>query len=154
MVVRACQHRNLSNPAPPSDDPIWLTHHHPAHHDRCLVVAGRRVCRRCLVLYPIAFCVMAASLAGVHWPGSWDGLLMLVLPAPAIAEFVAEHTGRLSHRPRRQVALTLVAAPALGRGLARYLETPADRLWWTMVVGYGLVGLAATLLSSRDRTVT
>ena len=44
------------NPVPPpvADTPMWLSHHWPSDYDRCAVVAGRHVCRRCLVLYPLA----------------------------------------------------------------------------------------------------
>ncbi|HET6663331.1 MAG TPA: hypothetical protein VFG94_03700, partial [Acidimicrobiales bacterium] len=34
--------------------PLSLSHHWPDEYDRCVTVGGRKVCRRCLVLYPTA----------------------------------------------------------------------------------------------------
>ena len=34
--------------------PMWLAPHHPDQYDRCVTVGDRHVCRRCLVLYPVA----------------------------------------------------------------------------------------------------
>ena len=52
---------------------MWLAHHWPEHYDRCAVVAGRHVCRRCLVLYPPTLAVAFATLGGLLlWPRSFD----------------------------------------------------------------------------------
>jgi hypothetical protein len=124
---------------------MLLSHHHPTQYDRCLRIGGRYVCRRCAVLYPAAFAVAALSRAGWHWPASWDPVLLLVLPLPVTLEFVLERLGRARHRPARQIALTLLAAPALGRGLARYLAHPGDPYFWSMVLLFGGACLAALL---------
>ena len=47
---------------------MWLSHHHRENYDRCTVVAGRHVCRRCLWFYPVCFATTLLSLDGVHWP--------------------------------------------------------------------------------------
>lgn len=122
--------------------PLWLSHHRPEHLDRCVVVAGWPVCRRCLVLYPLAFAVAGLSLAGLGWPEGLDPWLLVLLPLPAVVELCLEQARRIGYRPARQVALTVPAALALGRGFARYLEDPTDLLFWAVVVGYGGVCLA------------
>lgn len=47
--------------------------------------------------------------------------------------------------------LTLLAAPALGRGFARYLRQPSDRLFWNMVLLFGGAALFALLATRRRR---
>ena len=112
---------------------LVLAHHPPEAYERCVVIDGHHVCRRCSVLYPIAFSVLGLSLAGLHWPASLDRLLLLALPAPVVFEFVLEQLGLIRYSPRRQVALTTVAAPALGQGFTRYLSHGGDGVFWTMV---------------------
>ena len=111
-----------------------------------LPVRGRYICRRCSVLYPVAFAVAAASLAGVHWPAAWDKTLLYLLPLPVTLEFMIERFGGLRYHAGRQMLLTLIAAPALGRGFARYLLNPGDRLFWSMVLLFGGSSLFALLV--------
>lgn len=128
---------------------LWLSHHYPEDYDRCRVVAGRHVCRRCAVLYPVAAIAMVAALVGWWWPDGWGPLLLAVLPLPAVVEFVGEHLGWLRYRPRRQALVTVPLGLALGAGLARYLEDQTDPVFWAMVLGYGGVCLAAAVLAWR-----
>ena len=129
-------------------NPLLLAHHPPSRYDRCLRVGGRYVCRRCAVLYPIAFAVAIASLAGAHWPAAWDRTLLYLLPLPITLEFIIERLGGIRYHAGRQMAVTLLAAPALGRGFARYAVHPSDRLFWTMVLLFGGSSLLALMLSS------
>lgn len=129
---------------------VWA-HHPPDQHERCVVVDGRYVCRRCSVLYPLAFLVLALSLSGLSWPSGWDRVLLLTLPIPAVAELVFEHTGLIRYARRRQVALTVLAAPALGRGLWRYLDHHRDHLFWTMVVVFAGIGSLSSLFNGARR---
>ena len=129
------------------DSPLWLSHHWAHESDRCVVLRGRPVCRRCAVLYPIAAVVLAV---GVVWPvvarAAWVPWLMMLAPVPVTVEWIAEHVGAASYRPRRQTVLTALAAPALGIGLARYLRSPGDRWFWIMVgVHGGLCALAMVM---------
>ena len=64
-------------------DPLWLSHHAPADLDRCVTVGGHHVCRRCLLLWPLTFAILALAAAGVRWPRGADGLLLVLLPLPA-----------------------------------------------------------------------
>ena len=112
---------------------LVLAHHPPEAYERCIVVDGRHVCRRCSVLYPIAFAMLGLSLAGLHWPASLDRLLLLALPLPVVLEFVLEQLGLIRYAPRRQVVVTAIAALALGQGFARYLAHGRDGIFWKMV---------------------
>jgi hypothetical protein len=131
--------------------PLWLAHHYPEDYDRCVVVAGRHVCRRCLALYPLALVVMVATAGRAPSPAV-DVAVVAGLPLIGVVEFVAEHLGALAHDGRRQVLATLPVAVGLGRGLARYLDDHLDPLFWSAVVGYGAVCAVAALLRQR-RTV-
>lgn len=131
---------------------MWLAHHFPDQYDRCVLVGRRHVCRRCLVLYPLAFAVMFLSLGGLNWPGWLDGWLVGLLPAPAATELVAEQLGVLRYHPTRQVLVTIPLAVGLGRGFAIYVEDPTSRLFWGVVLGYGGVCFAAVVWRQwRDR---
>jgi len=144
--------RRMSRPsADESISPLWLAHHYPEDYDRCVVVGRTHVCRRCIVLYPVAFVVMGLALADVRWPDALDPWLLVLLPAPAIVEFVLEHLGRASYHPWRQTLLTVPMAVALGVGFARYLEDHTDLLFWGVVVGYSAIGIVATVIGSRRR---
>ena len=114
---------------------MWLSHHDPAGYDRCVVVAGRQVCRRCLVLYPLAFAVLVvAQVSG--WSGASEAVALVVLPLPAVVEFVLEHRGAIRYSPARQVLVTVPLAVALGAGFDRYLDRATDPLFWSTVVAY------------------
>jgi len=134
-----------------ADAPVWLSHHQPGELDRCVVVAGRPVCRRCLVLWPLTFVAFVLAAANAVWPASADDLLLVVLPLPAAVEWVLEHAGRWGYRAARQVALSVPLAAALGVGLDRYVHRPGDTLFWSVVVVYGGVCAGAALLAARRR---
>ena len=101
----------------PTSTPVGefaLSHHLPHEHDRCVVIGRRHVCRRCLVLYPVAFAVMFLTLGSIGWPERLDPVLLLLLPVPVAMEYIAEQLGAVRYHARRQVLLTMIAAPALG----------------------------------------
>lgn len=129
---------------------LLLSHHPPSQHDRCFRIGRRHVCRRCAVLYPLAFVVAIASLFGLHWPEAWDRTLLFLLPLPVTLEFVIERLGGIRYHAGRQLAVTLLAAPALGRGLARYWAHPNDRLFWGMVLLFGGSALFALMFGRSD----
>ncbi len=132
---------------------LWHAHHWPDDLDRCVLLGHRHVCRRCAVLYPVAFVVMAIGLAVPSMAtASWMPWMMMLAPIPVTIEWIAEHLGGASYRPRRQMMLTALAAPALGIGLARYLRSPSDRWFWIMVAAYGgICGLSALAPVSLPR---
>ena len=131
--------------------PLWLSHHYPADYGRCVLIGGAQVCRRCLVLYPIMFVVLGLALAGVRWPRSLDPVLLVLLPLPAVADFLAEHLAARGYRPRLQVPATVPLGMALGVGFDRYLDRQTDPLFWGVVVVYGGACFAALLVGARRR---
>src|SRR5579871_2116435 len=133
----------------PAEPPVWLSHHRAGQLDRCAVVGGRPVCRRCLLLWPLTFVAFALALAGLRWPWAADDLLLVLLPLPAVVEFVLEHAGRWPYRPSVQAAVTVPLAAALGVGFDRYVHRPGDTLWWSVVAVYGGVCVAAAYLADQ-----
>lgn len=137
---------------PAASGPLWLSHHHDDQLDRCVVVGGHHVCRRCLWFWPAVFAVVALSLAGFRWPTAIDPVLLVLLPVPVVVEWWLEQLQVVAYSPTRQVMLSLLAAPAVGVGLARYLETPGDRLFWSVVGAYAVVCAVPALIRwRRDR---
>src|SRR5215510_7346300 len=130
---------------------LLLSHHPPNQYDRCFRIGRHHVCRRCAVLYPLAFAVALASLLGAHWPEAWDRTLLYLLPLPVTLEFLIERFGGIRYHAGRQLAVTLLAAPALGRGFARYWAHPGDRLFWGMVLLFGGSALLALFFKAPSR---
>jgi hypothetical protein len=131
---------------------LWLTHHAVEEHHRCALVGNTLVCRRCLFSNPAAIVAAILSGFGLHWAASLDPLLLWLLPAPAIAEFVAEHTLKLPYNPKRQAFLSAIGGVAFGRGMARYLVDPGDRLFWSVSITYSLVMVGSAMYGvRRDR---
>jgi hypothetical protein len=126
--------------------PLWLSHHWPDEYDRCVTLGGRRVCRRCLVLYPVSF--VSALVLGLvaSWPERLDRWFLWLLPLPAVVEFVAEQLVLVRHRPGRMVALTVLLGIACGRLYVRYLDDQRDDLLWQVAVTYLLVCVGAWML--------
>lgn len=135
----------MTDPRVPS--PLWLAHHWPNDYDRCVRIGRFHVCRRCLVLYPVAVVVAIASSVAGYAP-AWAPI---ALPALAVAEFALEHLGVLSHRPRRLMATSALAAVGLGVGFARYFDDYLDLAFWGSVIGWTLAGVAAALVGMSRR---
>jgi len=134
---------------------LWLSHHWPEDYDRCVRIGHRHVCRRCLWFWPACLATMLLTLAGLRWPNALDPWLVALLPVPVVIEWWGEHLGLIRYSAARQVPLTLLAAPAVGVGLARYLEHPGDRLFWGVVATYAVLCLIPFLIGprlTRDRT--
>lgn len=153
MTTRSDRYaRRVRQRAPGSVDritPLWLSHHWPEDYDRCVRIGRSHVCRRCLVLYPIAFVGMLV-LRG-SWPPAADVVVVAILPLPAVIELVLEQAGVLRYRAARQVVVTVPLAVGLGRGFARYLDDQADLLFWGVALGYSAVcGLAVLWRVRRD----
>lgn len=137
--------RSAPAPGQPSS-PLWLSHHHPDAYDRCAVIAGARVCRRCALLWPLTLVVMVLALVGPRLSGVLEALALAALPLPAVAEFVLEHLRRIRYRPRLQATVTVPLGAALGLGLGRYLRRPSDLLFWGIVAAYGTICGASVVL--------
>lgn len=100
--------------------------------------------------WPATLAVMLAALAGLRWPTALDPWLLALLPIPAVVEWWVEQLGAIRYSAGRQVVLSLLCAPAVGVGLARYLEHPGDPLFWGVVAAYAMV-CAPALLVGRHR---
>ncbi len=120
---------------------MWLAHHWPDEYDRCVRVGSSHVCRRCLWFYPVCFGTMLLSLAGLHWPVVADPWILWLTPLPVVAEWWAEHRDWIGYSARRQVVTSVLVAPAVGRGLARYVKHPGDPLFWSVVLVFAVVCL-------------
>ncbi|MFZ4519413.1 MAG: hypothetical protein ACOYOP_13555 [Microthrixaceae bacterium] len=128
---------------------LWLSHHWPEDYDRCARIGHTHVCRRCLWFWPTTFAVLLAALAGLRWPTALDPWLLVLLPVPVVVEWWAEHLGLARYSAPRQVVLSLLAAPAVGVGLARYLERPGDPLFWGVVAAYAVLCAVPVVLGHR-----
>ena len=129
--------------------PMWLSHHYEEDYDRCVRIGRRYVCRRGLVLYPVAFVAMALAFAGVRWRTSLDPLLFVVLPLPGVVEFVAEHLHAIGYHPALQAVVTVPLGVALGVGFHRYLHHYTDPLFWGMAGLYGTICFGSVLIGAR-----
>ena len=123
---------------------MWLSHHWPEDHDRCISVRGRMVCRRCAVLYPVALVVVVVFGLWAPWPDRFDTWLLWLLPLPAVAELAGEHLGILRPHPRRLILVTVPLGVACGRLYLRYLDDLTDALVLAVVGVYG--GLCTLLV--------
>lgn len=136
---------------PEVDTPMYLSHHWPADYDRCAVVGGMHICRRCLFLYPVAVVSGIVVSVGSWWPSSLDPWVLWLLPLPGVVEFVLDNLGRIAYSPVRQSALTSLGAFACGVGYSRYLDDTFDPLVWSVVLVYGAVCLAAAMAGWRTK---
>ncbi len=152
LIAEQQQRRAAEEDAARARRGLWLSHHWPGEHHRCAVIGGRPVCRRCLVLYPIAIGVAIASLAGLApWPARLDVWLIWLLCIPATLEFLAEKLRGVAYSPRRQVVVTAIVALALGRGLAHEIEDRWSWLFWGPVLVYGSIWFAAAVIEVQRR---
>lgn len=129
--------------------PMWLSHHWPDQHVRCIHRGQLVVCRRCAVLYPTA--VATAVIASIAaWPalegsGSVVALVIsAVLVLPTVIEWVGEHNRGWGYEPRRQAVLSVPCGIACGLMLTLLWRDMADPTPWAFggVVGL-LCGLSA-----------
>lgn len=133
------------------DTPMWLSHHWPSTYDRCALVGGLHVCRRCLVLYPLALVAGIAIGVGSWWPHGLDAWVLWLFPLPGVIEFVLENLGRVRYSPPRQVVLSAAGAVAAGLGYVRYLERTTDPLVWVVLATYTAVCLAGAIIGGLQR---
>lgn len=123
--------------------PLFFSHHYPEEYYRCVRIGKFHFCRRCVFLYPLTFLVLGLSFTTYLWPVEFDPFLLLLLPIPATIEFSLEQLKKIPYRPKIQILTTLLLAPALGKGLGRYLLNQTDLLFWGMTLFYGgLSGMA------------
>ncbi len=125
---------------------MWLSHHWESdHNERCVRLAGKPVCRRCLALYPLGLLVAVLSAAGYPpWPLEWDPAAIWILSIPATVAFIGEVLGLVGYSARWQVATTVFAAVAYGRALGyEFVERWSPEFWEPIAVFGGLWFFAA-----------
>jgi hypothetical protein len=130
---------------------MWLTHHWPEHHDRCLHAGSVLVCRRCAVLYPLAIAT-AALVLWTNPPEVAAVVAMWLLPLPMTLEWVAEHRGEIEHSPRRLVWLSAFAAIGVGAALAAHLRQPFDPDALAPMATHATICGVAALRATRPST--
>ncbi|MGI9576780.1 MAG: hypothetical protein ACR2OH_01115, partial [Microthrixaceae bacterium] len=90
------------------------------------------------MFWPACFAAMLLALAGLRWPESLDVWLLWLLPVPVVAEWWLEHLGVAGYSATRNMVFSLICAPAVGVGLARYALDPSDGLFWWVVAVYAV----------------
>ncbi len=131
---------------------LWLTHHWADQYDRCAVVGGRHVCRRCLVFYPLSALLVLLSFVGVvPWPDSWDTAVIWTLSVIGSFDFVLEQLGFAPYRPRRQIGATVLIGVAFGRAAGIELQDRWSAQFWTPLLVFGALWLASAAWGNRHR---
>jgi len=117
---------------------LWLSHHHPERYDRCVRVGGVHVCRRCLLLWPLTYGLIALQILARSPAAHPFDLLLPLLLLPPVLEFLEVHLGYRTYSPQRTLLLTPVLALALGRLLYRSMVMPWDPTTWAVIIVAGI----------------
>jgi hypothetical protein len=133
---------------------LWHAHHWPEDYgERCVHLAGRPWCRRCLALYPLGFLVAVLSVAGLApWPATADPAAIWLLAIPATVAFVGEAVGLFDYRARWQTVTTLLAALAFGRALGYELDQRWHPWFWQPLAVFGGIWFLASVYQHRFAT--
>lgn len=134
----------------PAITPLWLSHHYPGQYDRCVVVGRRHLCRRCVVMYPAAVLVGVLALLGLELSSPWSQIALVVLPIPALVEFVGEHRGRWQYSSSRHTVVSALQGLGVGVGFVRYFHDYADPWFWGIGILYSSIAGVAALTAPRD----
>lgn len=84
-----------------------------------------QLCRRCLVMHPLAVAVAVAEVAGAV-PSAWEPWLLWLAPIGVVVDWVLEQFGAVRYSPRRQIVVSGVGALSLGIALGRHARHPFD----------------------------
>lgn len=133
------------------DTPMWLSHHWPQDYDRCAVVGGLHICRRCLVLYPVALVSGVLISIGSWWPEGLDPWVLWLFPLPGVIEFVLDNLRLIGYSPVRQMVLSAFGAFAAGVGYVRYLDDTFDPLVWSVVAVYTTICVLGVVVGHLRR---
>ena len=131
---------------------LWRTHHWPHRYDRCTVIRGQHVCRRCMWFYVVAFATLALAPLGVSpWPAAWDTTLVWILPVPATIDFVLGELGSLKYDARRQVVVSALLGLAVGRGFYAELLESGSTTFWGPVAVYGSMWFSTAVVAWMNK---
>lgn len=131
-----------------TSSPLWLSHHHPENHERCVHVGHALLCRRCVVLYPTTVVVTLAMTVAGALTGPLASLAVVLFAAPFLVDWVAEHAGTIIYSPKRQIAVTVPAGIAGGIALGAHLERTLDPWVSVPVAACAAVALVSALSST------
>jgi uncharacterized membrane protein len=122
------------------------------------------VCARCTGIYPVMLVLLAMQLFSSEWEIAlrgratpmldlaWtDPWLVLLLPLPAVAEFLLEQAGRIKGTNALRILTGIPLGIAMSRMFARYLQDPFDPFFWMVVVVYGGACALAAVYALRNR---
>ena len=143
---------DASQDPPVADTPMYLSHHWPDQYDRCTVIAGLHICRRCLVLYPVALVTGVLISIGSWWPDSLNPWVLWLFPLPGVIEFVLDNLGRIAYSPRRQMWLSAAGALAAGVGYSMYIRDTFDATVWAVVAVYTTVCVLSVVVGHHRRS--
>jgi hypothetical protein len=117
---------------------LWLSHHHEEHLDRCVRWGPWHICRRCMLLWPATYGLIALQVLARSPARHPLDLLLPLLLLPPVIEFLEVHTGLRPYSPVRTWLLTPLLALALGRLLYRCMVIPWDPATWAVILVAGL----------------
>lgn len=142
----------LRDDVPVADTPMYLSHHWPDQYDRCAVVGGLHICRRCLVLYPVALVTGVLISLGSWWPDGLNPLVLWLFPLPGVIEFVLDNLRLVDYSPVRQIWLSGLGAIAAGVGYSMYIQDTFDATVWAVVAVYTTVCVLSVIVGHRRRS--
>lgn len=144
----------LSEDGPVADTPMYLSHHWPDQYDRCTVIGGMHICRRCLILYPVALVAGVLISLGSWWPEPLNPWVLWLFPLPGVVEFVLDNLRLITYSPVRQMWLSAAGAVAAGVGYSMYLQDTFDATVWAVVAVYTAVCVLSVVVGHGRRSAT
>lgn len=134
---------------------LFFSHHAPDQYDHCWrfpLPGGRSlpICARCSGVYPLAIVLLVLQLAGVFSLAATDPWLVLLLPLPAVVEFLGEQAGWWRGRNAARILTGIPLGIGMSRMFVRYFAHPSDPLFWGIVAVYGgICGITAAIVLRR-----
>lgn len=90
----------------------------------------------------------ATPMLDLAWTDPW---LVLLLPIPAMVEFLLEQAGRIEGTNALRIVTGIPLGIAMSRMFARYLQDPFDPFFWVVVAVYGGTCAVAAIFAMRNR---
>ena len=146
------------DPTPPHREAsltyLALAHHWPSENDRCTKIGTHYVCRRCVVLWPIALAsgLIFAMLATGSFSRSTTLLVALCLPA--CVDFCLDNLAAIKYSPLRMQLLSIPLALGVGLGFARYFRNPSDASFWIVGIAFSAICGACALFGAHQSRKT
>jgi uncharacterized membrane protein len=129
-----------------------LAHHYPEDYSRCYRIAGRKICARCLGLYPLLVLTLAFQI-GMRTRAAyeWEPWLVAALTLPAVIDWARGRfdpaTGINPFRTFTGVLLGI----ALGRTVYLNMVRPGNKLSVVHFAGLATVALVVEVVARPHR---